>query len=119
MSLVVIGLALTCAAWCRPIDVLSVPAPVGVLASSTLQNQTGAESAFNGAKGQLFNAADGNFELLQWSDQLTDEFTLSDFTNDAEYANIDARVTTGGGGFDEPGDTPWGNLLTARSALLL
>src|ERR1700691_3520585 len=121
MSLVVIGLALTCAAWCRPIDVLSVPAPAGALASSALHNQTGAESAFNGAKGQLFSAADGpsSTGLLTWSGLLTDEFTFSGFTYFASYANVDARMTTFHGGFAELGDFAWEDLLQARATLLL
>jgi hypothetical protein len=108
---------------CRPGDVLSVPAPAGVVGGSTLQNQIGAESAFNGAKGQLFNAADGKYNsngLLMWSGLLTDEFTFSGFAFFAFYgANIDARVTEGGAAFTEGGDGPWGSLLLARSGLLV
>ncbi len=118
-----IGLAALAMMACRPSDVLSVPVPAGVLASSALQNQSGAEGAFNAAKAQLFEAADGNPDrnsLLMWSGLLTDEFTFSQFVGGiATEANIDARVTAGGGGFLESGDAPWGSLLHARSALVL
>jgi hypothetical protein len=121
LRLKILGLLLVSGVACRPSDVLSVPAPVGVFASSTLKNQTGAESVFNGAKGQLFYAADGTVSqgLLTWSGLLTDEFTFSGFSTDPTQANIDARTTEGGAVFGEPGDTPWGNLLQARSTLLL
>jgi hypothetical protein len=91
-----------------------------VVASAALQSQAGAESVFNGAKAQLFTAADQPFNgLLTWSGLLTDEFTFSGFTYFASYANIDARLTAVAGGFNESGDAPWGNLLQARSALLV
>ncbi len=106
---------------CRPSDVLSVPVPAGVLPSSALQNQTGAEGSFNAAKGQLFSAADGFYSkgLLMWSELLTDEFAYSEFSHFSVFANIDARMTAGGGGFSEIGDLPWRYLLQARSALLV
>ena len=68
---------------CRPSDVLSVPAPAGVVASGALQKPAGAESAFNGAKAQLFSAAAGESysSLLEWSGLLTDEFTFSGFSS--------------------------------------
>jgi hypothetical protein len=120
LQLVVLGLAVTGATGCRPSDVLSVPAPLGVVASGALQNQTGAESAFNGAKSQLFEAVDGVFNLVEWSGLLTDEFTFSGFTSfENSDANIDARMTAGHGGFTESGDQPWGQLLQSRSALLV
>ncbi len=104
---------------CRPSDVLSVPAPVGVQTSGSLQSTEGAESAFNGAKGQFFVAADGVFfnGLLGASSELSDEFTYSDFMyGAAAYAAIDARITAGSA---ELGDSPWLLLLQARSSLLL
>src|ERR1700691_4760685 len=117
----VIGLAVAGGMGCRPSDVLSVPAPAGVVSTAALQSQGGAESAFNGAKGQLFNAADGPYYsgLLVWSGLLTDEFTFSGFTEAPYYANIDARETVGGAGFYEAADDAWGAVLTARSALLV
>ncbi len=126
----IVGLMVLALVSCRPHDVLSVPAPAGVLASGALQNQTGAEGAFNAAKAQLFNAADGaplnvalsgnvgGGGLLLWSGLLADEFTFAAFSRIAPDANIDARTTTGGGGFLELGDVPWQNLLQARSGLL-
>jgi hypothetical protein len=106
---------------CRPSDVLSVPAPAGVIASSALQNQSGAEGVFNVAMAQLFSAADRSSGLLEQSGWLTDEFRFSGFTAsyEANKANVDARVTTASRGFDEGGDGPWENLLQARSSLLL
>jgi hypothetical protein len=107
---------------CRPSDVLSVPAPAGVLASSTLQNQSGAESVFNGAKAQLFSAADGDLVgLLELSGWLTDEFIFSGFSRsgDVVSANVDARETAAFGQYREDADVPWQNLLQARSSLLL
>jgi hypothetical protein len=108
---------------CRPSDVLSVPAPAGVLASSTLQNQSGAEGAFTGAKGQLFSAADGSFNrgLLEPSGLLTDEFTFSAFSRsgDVIFANVDARATAAFGQFEELADPAWQSLLQARAGLVL
>ncbi len=110
---------------CRPSDVLNVPAPPGVLSSTALQNQTGAEMALNGAKTEFFSASDGQAiygksnGLLMWSGLLADEFTYTGFSYSAAQANIDARITTGGGGFAEFADYPWQYLLQARSALLL
>jgi hypothetical protein len=107
---------------CRPSDVLSVPAPAGVLASSTLQNQSGAESVFNGAKAQLFSAADGDESgLLDYSGWLTDEFIFSGFSRSGDVigANVDARETAAFAQYREDADVAWQNLLQARSSLLL
>jgi hypothetical protein len=90
-----------------------------VEAGSALQSQTGAEGAFDVAEGQLFSALDGSGNVVEWASLLTDEFTFSGFSYNAPQANVDARTTAGGGGFQEPGDSPWGQLLQARSALLL
>ncbi len=114
-----LGLATLGVVGCRPGDVLSVPPPAAVLGSSTLQNQNGATGAFNAAKAQLFSAADGGYSgLLTWSELLTDEFTFSGFQQTSVFANIDARTTTGGGGFFEQEDFAWQRLLQARSRLL-
>ncbi len=108
---------------CRPSDVLSVPAPAGVLASSTLQNQSGAESEFNSAKAQVFYAADGfyGYGVLGSSELLTDEFTFSAFSifGDVINANVDARETAAFGGFRELGDYPWRGILQARAGMVL
>ncbi len=106
---------------CRPSDVLSVPAPAGVLASGTLQNQSGAESALNAANAQLFYAADAAYGngLLMWTGLLTDEFIFSGFSTDPTFANIDARTTVAGAGFAERGDFPWESLLQAHVELVL
>ncbi len=107
---------------CRPSDVLSVPPPAGTLGSAAVQNQAGAESVFDGAEATLFYAVDGYAAngLLQWSELLTDEFTFSGTAFGASlYANVDARVTAGGGGsFLESGDPAWKALLQARSMLV-
>ena len=117
------ALVLTAAAMggCRPSDVLSVPASAGVIAGGTLASQDGAESDFRGAKGQLFAAAAGQpyAGLLAWTGLLTDEFTFGGFSYYGFYANIDARMTVGDAEFSESADAPWGNLLQARSALLV
>jgi hypothetical protein len=118
----VLGLLVTGLAACRPSDILSVPPPAGVVPSGGLANQSGAENAFAGAKGQLFTALDGAYSggLLSWSELLTDEFTFSGFAFDGYNAGVDARITAGGGGFFEfTTDSPWGALLQARSAVLL
>ncbi len=112
-------LAAIVAVACRPSDVLTVPAPAEVLGSAALQNQNGAEGAFNAAKAQLFSAADGSFRLVMLSGLLTDEFTASGFRYfAASEANIDARLTAGTTGFREEGDVAWPLLLQARSSLL-
>ncbi len=118
LGLLVVG------AGCRPGDVLSVPGPAGVLTTSAVQSQVGAEGAFNAAKANLFAAADGNWHsansgLLTWQELLTDEFTFSAVARHANVANIDARLTAGGGGFTEPGDFAWPHVMQARSALLV
>jgi hypothetical protein len=123
MRLCVSGLVVAVAAvvnGCRPSDVLSVPAPAGVFASGSLKSQAGAESAFNGAKVQLFSALDAGAGdgLLQWSELLTDEFTAV-VSPEPGAVNIDARITRASGNFGELGDTPWTFLLQARSSLLL
>lgn len=104
---------------CRPSDILTVPAPDGVQAKSALQNQTGAEAVFSGAEGQLFNGIGGPFALIQWTGLLTDEFTFSGFNGYWEYANVDARITRGTGGFSEGGDYSFTSLLEVRSSILV
>ncbi len=115
-----IGLVALAFGACRPSDVLSVPVPAGVIGSAAIRNQTGAEGVFNAAKAQLFSAADGTYYygLLTWTGLLSDEFVFSGFSGYAHYANMDARVTVGSGGFYEIGDYPWQYLLQARSGLL-
>jgi hypothetical protein len=101
---------------CRPSDILSVPAPAGVVANSALHSQSGAESAFDAAKSQFFNAADGGLNnpgVLAWTGLLTDEFSM---VVDAEpdVTPMDARQTSVGSQF-----TAWTNLQTAHTALVL
>jgi hypothetical protein len=98
---------------------LSVPAPAGVLANTTLRNQSGAEGAFRGAKTQLFGAIGSvsPYGLLTPTGWLTDEFTI-EFSNGATGAKIDARITSGGRVFLEDGHYAWSGLLQARAALL-
>ncbi len=104
---------------CRPSDVLSVPPPAGVVGSGALQSPSGAESAFNGAKAQLFEGLAQARGLFEWSGVLTDEFLWSYFgMYGSPYANIDARMTIGTGGFFESGDKPLMVLLQARAAML-
>ncbi len=116
LSGVACGLGL---AACRPSDVLSVPPPAGVTVSSVYQNQTGAEALANNGKAQVFQGVAQGFNgLLQWSGLLGDEFTWSFFSFDASYANIDDRVTSGHGGFQEAGNQPLLGLMGARVTLL-
>jgi hypothetical protein len=105
---------------CRPSDILSVPAPIGVQASSAMQSQAGAESAYNGAKGQIFTSLDAYsaYGLLPWAELLTDEFTYVVAAGPGG-ANVDARMTRAFTSFGEGGDTPWTGLLQARSSLVL
>jgi hypothetical protein len=120
-ALVAVAACAVIAVGCRPRDVLSVPAPAGVTASSTLQSQAGAESAFNTARFQTFNGLVGSFTngLLLWTEVLTDEFTWSSFSGDAFVVNIDARMTAPGNGNDAVDDGAWQNVLTGRSSLVL
>ncbi len=124
-QMLIVALVIAAFTACRPSDVLSVPAPTGVLSSTALQNQGGAEGAFNAGKAQLFGALDnGNLVsggFVVWSGMLADEFTFSDFTGAASYggANIDARMTAGRGGFIENADFTWASLLQARSSVLI
>jgi hypothetical protein len=126
MCVSVVGVRVMGVVACRPSDVLSVPAPAGVLASPALQSQAGAEAAFNGPKAQLFNALETGFStigggLIAWTGLLTDEFTYSGFSGSvtAAQANIDARQTVGTGRFVESGDIAWQYLGQARSGLLV
>jgi hypothetical protein len=106
---------------CRPSDVLSVPTPAGVISNGALQSQSGAEGAFGAAKAQLFAAADGasGIGLLDGTELLTDEGTLTGLVFWGYDANTDARMTVGGGGFVEDWDPSWGLLLQARLALVV
>ncbi len=116
----VVGLALGSVVMdCRPSDVLSVPAPNGVVTSGELQNQAGAEGAFNAAKGQLFTAIGGSSNIIQLGGWLTDEFTYSGFVGGyGIFAGADARMTAANGGIVETGDLAWEHLLRARLRLL-
>ncbi len=106
---------------CRPSDVLTVPPPAGVIASSAAASQAGAESAYLVAKADLFRYIAGQFffGLLTWSEFVTDEFTFAGFSGYGPYANIDARITTQTGGFTESGDQPLQGIMTSRASLLL
>ncbi len=106
---------------CRPADVLSVPPPAGVTPSTVYQNQTGAEGLLTDGRSQVFQGMDGGVGaggLLPWSALLADEFTLAYFAGLAHDANVDARATVGGRGFQEPGDAPLQTLLQGRLTLL-
>ncbi len=103
---------------CRPSDVLSVPPPAGVTPSSVYQNRTGAEALFADGKVQLFQALAGFNGLFEWSGDLADEFKWTFFLYASSFANIDARVTTGGSGFQESGDGAIQQLLRARLTLV-
>jgi hypothetical protein len=118
-SLVIVGLGVSA---CRPSDVLSVPPPIGVIGSTTLQNRSGAESELTGAMAQLFQGITGSYGVVEFSGLLTDEFGWSWYSGFAGDANIDARITTVTGpatGYNEAGDAPLTTILTARSSLLL
>jgi hypothetical protein len=105
---------------CKPSDILSVPAPIGVQASGAMQSQAGAESALGGAEGQLFTSLDAyqSYGLLPWAELLTDEFTYVIGAGPGG-ANVDARRTRAFAHFGEGGDTPWPGLLQARSSFVL
>jgi hypothetical protein len=108
---------------CRPSDILSVPAPSGVVPGTALESQAGAEGAFAVARSQVFVAMVGGGSsiqasgVLQSSELLTDEFKFSGSLG--AFANIDARTTAAIGQFQEGGDIPWQALLGSRSAVLL
>ncbi len=108
---------------CRPSDVLSVPPPAGVSPNTVYQNQVGAEGLFTAGKAQVVEASIsggvvGPAGLLKWSGLLGDEFTYAFFYIQAAFANIDARVTVGAGGFQEGGDWAIETLLKGRLTLL-
>jgi hypothetical protein len=73
----------------------------------------------------MFEAADGaafgQFGLLMWSEQITDEFTYSGFTDQGFYnPYVDARQTVGGAPPNyEIADASWGMLMQAHVSLLL
>jgi starch-binding outer membrane protein, SusD/RagB family len=105
---------------CKPSDILTVPPPTGVQPLSDYQSQTGAELLEAGGVTQMSAGfAQGGFNgVLEWSGQLSDEFSWNDFTYDGAYANVDARMTAAVAGFEEAGDTPLANLLAARVTLM-
>jgi starch-binding outer membrane protein, SusD/RagB family len=105
---------------CKPSDILTVPPPTGVQPLSDYQSQTGAELLEAGGVTQMSAGfAQGGFNgLLEWSGQLSDEFSWTDFTYEGAYANVDARMTAAVAGFQEPGDAPLAGLLAARVTLL-
>ncbi len=104
---------------CRPSDVLSVPPPAGVTPSDAYQNLAGAEGLLANGRAMVFKGLAGfTGGVIQWGGLLSDEFTWSWFVNAATGANVDARVTTGGRGFSEPGDDEIQTLLQARLTLL-
>lgn len=104
---------------CSAGDLLRVPLPTGTIGNGSLTTVAGAENAFSGAKATIFFAISGSSELTQWSEVMSDEFTWSAFGNEGTVANIDARITHGGSGFQEAGDFPLGNLMVGRSAMLV
>ncbi len=105
---------------CRPSDVLTVPPPAGVTPSTVYRNQTGAEGLLTTGSTQVFQGLDAGLSngLLPSAGLLADEFTWAYFVNEANYANVDARVTVGGKGFQEAGDLPLQTLLQGRLTLL-
>ncbi|HWZ57422.1 MAG TPA: hypothetical protein VNW46_00500 [Gemmatimonadaceae bacterium] len=106
---------------CRPSDVLDVPPPIGVIAGSTLANQSGAESELAGATAQLYQSI-ANYEgLLEVSEVLTDEFTWGYYAN-YYGVGVDARYTAETGAaeaYPEIGAGLVGPVLGARSSLLI
>ncbi len=104
---------------CRPGDVLSVPPPAGVTPSTAYHDQAGAEALLTHGRTQTFEGLVAEFTgALQWSGLLSDEFMWSFFFNDASDAGVDARITAGGRGLNEPGDRAIQSLLAARLTLL-
>ncbi len=107
---------------CRPSDILRVPPPAGVTASTAYQNQSGAEALADNGKANVFQGFSGlssGDALLQWSGVLTDEYTWSNFSRGGgAQANIDARMTAGSGGFQEPADQALVTLMDGRITLL-
>jgi hypothetical protein len=119
-SIFILAALITGIVGCRASDLLSVPAPIGVVPSGGLQSQTGAENALNGAKTQVFNGLTGSSQaLIQWSGLLADEFGWKDFAQSAFSSNVDARRTSALSGYIENGDVALGFLFSGRSALLL
>jgi starch-binding outer membrane protein, SusD/RagB family len=104
---------------CKPSDILSVPPPVGVSTSAILNSQTGAESALAYATASLYQALSQSDQLLEWSSTLSDEFTWSAFAELGDNATVDARFTVATSTVYEVADEALGDLLSARSSLLL
>jgi hypothetical protein len=121
------GLALTASALlvaCGLGDVLSVPPPSTVVATTELQSQSGAEGMFNAARARLFQSFDAFSGSGQESSLMTDEFTWSDFSS--FYFSpipVDARLTDDpnllNGGGDHPAILFLANMLPARSQLVI
>jgi starch-binding outer membrane protein, SusD/RagB family len=105
-------------AGCSPGDILSVPPPIGVASSTTLNSQTGAEAALAGATAQLYQALSQDGQLLEWSSLMSDEYTWSYFDGEASAATVDARFTVGNALAGEAGDNALSDLLASRSSLL-
>jgi hypothetical protein len=105
---------------CRPSDILTVPPPTGVQPLNEYQSQTGAELLEAGGVTQMSAGfSQGDFQgLIEWSGQLSDEFSWTAIVDEGAYAVVDARFTAGLGQSSEPGDTPLATLMAARVTLL-
>ncbi len=104
---------------CKPSDILSVPAPTGVLSNSSEQNQSGAELIAANAMAELnVGFAQWQSGVLEWSGLLADEFQWTDVKQGGQWAGVDARVTEAGRGFVEVGDISLEDLILARVTFL-
>jgi starch-binding outer membrane protein, SusD/RagB family len=109
----------TLASGCSPSDVLSVPAPTGVLPASSFQSQSGAEQVEDNGIAYLAQGFEQDeYGVLEWSGLLTDEFYWGDFTYSGGYAGVDARQSEGIRGFQEPADYSIQALMAARLTIL-
>ncbi len=114
MAVALVGLG----AGCRPNDVLSVPAPTGVLPASAYASQSGAEQIeANGAAYLAQGFSQYFYGALEWSGLLADEFYWRDFTYAGGDAGVDARQSEGIHGFLEPADNSIKVLMSGHLTL--
>ncbi len=116
---------------CKPSQLLTVPPPSGQVPLGTLRGQPGAEQLLATGAFGLFNGLDyynsdnvvyisqEDDGLLYYAGLLTDELTWANKSRPNGGANIDARITSGGGNYAEAGDMPLGTITQARVTLAL
>jgi hypothetical protein len=116
----VVVLAFAAGASCRPSDVLSVPPPIGVLASAT--DHAGAEGELAGATGQLSVYLTATGYLFELSGLMSDELTYADYYEYPSLTSVAADSRNNALGYlatTGPAVGALGGILGDRSRILV